>query len=83
MSGTNVDVSTAADSVWTGFYTSRANLKGTARRAQSTLHAGETLFSVYLNMPAVNRTVDVSGALTNLSSLRWASAEVSLFFYQT
>ncbi|XP_022080688.1 epididymis-specific alpha-mannosidase-like isoform X2 [Acanthaster planci] len=74
--GDYLSYSSAANAAWTGFYTSRSALKGIARRAQSTLHAGETLFSIYLHQPKLNRTVNTTEVLNSLQGLRWASAEV-------
>ncbi|XP_038045982.1 epididymis-specific alpha-mannosidase-like isoform X2 [Patiria miniata] len=74
--GDFLSYSSDADAAWTGFYTSRSGLKDIARRSQSTLHAAETLFSVYLNQPNLNRTANTTEVLGSLQALRWASAEV-------
>ncbi|XP_041468534.1 epididymis-specific alpha-mannosidase-like [Lytechinus variegatus] len=68
--------STAREEAWTGFYTSRIELKGLARSSQTTLRSGETLFSLYTHLYNISRTVNTTSALENIKKLRWASAEV-------
>ncbi|XP_053779508.1 epididymis-specific alpha-mannosidase isoform X1 [Desmodus rotundus] len=60
---------------WTGFYTSRSQLKGLARQASALLHAGESMFTRYM-WPAPYRALDPAWALKQLQQLRWAVSEV-------
>ncbi|XP_053528394.1 epididymis-specific alpha-mannosidase [Artibeus jamaicensis] len=60
---------------WTGFYTSRSQLKGLARRASALLHAGESMFTRHM-WPAPPRALDPAWALKQLQQLRWAVSEV-------
>ncbi|KAF6131312.1 mannosidase alpha class 2B member 2 [Phyllostomus discolor] len=60
---------------WTGFYTSRSQLKGLARRASALLHAGESMFTRHMR-PAPRRALDPAWALKQLQQLRWAVSEV-------
>nr|XP_054759274.1 epididymis-specific alpha-mannosidase-like [Lytechinus pictus] len=66
----------AREEAWTGFYTSRIELKGLARSSQAILRSGETLFSLYTHLYNISRTVNTTGALEKIKKLRWASAEV-------
>ncbi|XP_071493889.1 epididymis-specific alpha-mannosidase-like [Diadema antillarum] len=75
-SGDFLPYSTARQEAWTGFYTSRSELKGLARRSQAMLRAGETLFSVYTHLYNVTRSLNTTAMLENLKQLRWATAEV-------
>ncbi|KAL1790773.1 epididymis-specific alpha-mannosidase [Sigmodon hispidus] len=60
---------------WTGFYTSRSNLKGLARQASAMLHAGESMFTRYM-WPEPHGSMDPMWALQQLQQLRWAVSEV-------
>ncbi|XP_048397120.1 epididymis-specific alpha-mannosidase isoform X1 [Stegostoma tigrinum] len=60
---------------WTGFYASRNVLKGLARRANSFLYAGESLFTLYLLRHPLG-SVDKFWALQQIQHLRWAVSEV-------
>lgn len=67
---------------WTGFYTSRSQLKGLARQASALLHAGESMFTRYM-WPAPYRALDPAWALKQLQQLRWAVSEVMSHFSAT
>ncbi|XP_006893736.1 PREDICTED: epididymis-specific alpha-mannosidase [Elephantulus edwardii] len=60
---------------WTGFYTSRSNLKVLARRASALLHAAESMFTRHM-WPAPRGPLDPAWALQQLQQLRWAVSEV-------
>ncbi|XP_011673874.2 epididymis-specific alpha-mannosidase [Strongylocentrotus purpuratus] len=75
-SGDFIPYSTAREEAWTGFYTSRIELKGIARASQATLRAGETLFSLYTHLFNISRTINTTSALEKIKKLRWATAEV-------
>ncbi|XP_038601694.1 epididymis-specific alpha-mannosidase [Tachyglossus aculeatus] len=67
--------STEAFQAWSGFYASRGQLKGRARRASALLWAAESMLTRSLRTASPG-TVDPAWALQQLRSLRWAVSEV-------
>ncbi|XP_051020798.1 epididymis-specific alpha-mannosidase [Acomys russatus] len=70
-----IPYSSEPQQAWTGFYTSRSNLKGLARQASAMLYAGESMFTRYM-WPAPRGALDPTWALQQLQQLRWAVSEV-------
>ncbi|XP_006813523.1 epididymis-specific alpha-mannosidase-like, partial [Saccoglossus kowalevskii] len=73
-SGDFIPYSSDPHSAWTGFYSSRNYLKGLSRHSQATLHAAESMFTMY-NKVTDDKHINGSWILSKLDKLRWASAE--------